>query len=133
MPGQEISHSLLFLNFNFLQILYCSINISCRKYMYFNWSKGPSWLWLYVSWIYNCLCNQYLSPLKLWVCQWLATGRWISPGTPVSSTNKIDRHNINDILLKMALKTKNPIPIDQNKSRQTFLTVGDYNFFYILL
>jgi len=24
------------------------------------------------------------------VCQWLATGRWFSPGTPVSSTNKTD-------------------------------------------
>jgi hypothetical protein len=23
--------------------------------------------WLYGSWIYNYLCNQYLSPLKLWV------------------------------------------------------------------
>jgi hypothetical protein len=29
------------------------------------------------------------------VCQWLAVGRWFSPGTPVSSTNKTDRHDIN--------------------------------------
>jgi hypothetical protein len=28
------------------------------------------------------------------VCQWLATGRWFSPGPPVSSTNKTDRHDI---------------------------------------
>jgi len=28
---------------------------------------GPSWSWSYGSWIYNYLCNQYLSPLKLWV------------------------------------------------------------------
>ena len=28
--------------------------------------KGPSW-WSYCSWIYNYLCNQCLSPLKLWV------------------------------------------------------------------
>jgi hypothetical protein len=27
------------------------------------------------------------------------------PGTPVSSTNKIDRHDIAEILLNMALKT----------------------------
>jgi len=27
--------------------------------------KGPSWSWSYGSWIYNYLCNQYLSPLKL--------------------------------------------------------------------
>jgi hypothetical protein len=29
------------------------------------------------------------------VCQWLATGRWFSPGPPVCSTNKTDRHDIN--------------------------------------
>ena len=39
------------------------------------------------------------------VCQWLATGRWCSQGTPVSSTNTTDRHDIAEILLKMALKT----------------------------
>ena len=38
------------------------------------------------------------------VCQWLATGRWFSPGPPVSSTNKTDRHHITEILLKVALK-----------------------------
>jgi hypothetical protein len=53
--------------------------------------------------MYNYLCNQCLSPLMLWVrisirvrcttlcdkyCQWLATGRWFSLGTPVYSTNK---------------------------------------------
>ena len=27
----------------------------------------PSWLWSYCSWIYNYLCNQCLSSLKLWV------------------------------------------------------------------
>ena len=26
------------------------------------------------------------------VCQWLMTGRWFSPGPPVSSTNKTDKH-----------------------------------------
>ena len=26
------------------------------------------------------------------VCQWLVTGQWFSPGTPVSSTNKTDCH-----------------------------------------
>jgi len=63
------------------------------------------------SWIDNYQCNQCLSPLILWVrpplrrgvfnttlcdkvCHWLATGRWFSPGTAVSSTNKIDRHDI---------------------------------------
>ena len=39
--------------------------------------------------------------------QWLATGRWFSPGTPVSSTNKTDRHDIIKMLLKVALGTIN--------------------------
>ena len=81
---------------------------------------GPSWPWSYGSWIYNYLCNQCLSPLMLWVrilirarcttlcdkvCQWLETGRWFSPGIPVSSNIKTDRHVITEILLKVALKT----------------------------
>ena len=69
-----------------------------------------SWSRSYGSWIYNYLCNRCSSPLMLcvrlsiraWsttlcdiVCQWLATCRWFSPGTSVSSTNKTDRHDIN--------------------------------------
>jgi hypothetical protein len=34
-------------------------------------------------------------------------GWWFSTGTPVSSTNKTDCHNINEILLKVALKIIN--------------------------
>jgi len=87
------------------------------------WKTISLWSWLYGSWIYNYLCNLCLSPLMLWVwtswwdvldttlcdkvCQWLATGRWFSPGTPVSSINKTDRHDINEILLKVALNTIN--------------------------
>jgi hypothetical protein len=56
-------------------------------------SKRPSWPWSYGNWIYNCLCNQYLSPLILWgrisirarcltlcdkVCQLLPTVQWYS-------------------------------------------------------
>jgi hypothetical protein len=32
---------------------------------------------------------------------------WFSPGTPVSSANKIDHHNITEILLKVVLNTIN--------------------------
>ena len=39
------------------------------------------------------------------VCQWLAAGLWFSQSTPVSSTNKTDRHDIAEILLKVALNT----------------------------
>ena len=80
----------------------------------------PSWPWSYGSWTYDSLCNKCLSPLKLWVriplrrrvCDttlgdkvwhWLATSRWFSPDTPVSSTNKTDRHDITEILLKVVL------------------------------
>jgi len=38
-------------------------------------------------------------------CQWLASGRSFSPGFPVSSINKTDRQDINEILLKVALNT----------------------------
>jgi hypothetical protein len=42
------------------------------------------------------------------VCQWLVTCWWFSPGTPVSSTNKTDRHDITEILLKVGVKCNNP-------------------------
>jgi hypothetical protein len=38
------------------------------------------------------------------VCQWLATGRWFSAGTSISSTIKTDRHDITEILMKVTLK-----------------------------
>jgi len=36
----------------------------------------------------------------------LVHGRWFSPGTPASSTTKTGRHDIAEILLKVALKHK---------------------------
>ena len=41
------------------------------------------------------------------VCQRLATGQWFSTGTMVSSTNKTDRQDITEILLKEALNAIN--------------------------
>jgi hypothetical protein len=43
------------------------------------------------------------------VYQLLAHGRWLSPGTPASSTAKTDRHDIAEILLKVALKQQKSI------------------------
>jgi hypothetical protein len=37
-----------------------------------------------------------------------ATGRWFSPVTLISSTNKTDRHDITELLLKAALNTIKP-------------------------
>ena len=88
------------------------MNIRLKEYSSLNPAliqlRGPSWSWSYGSWIYNYLCSQCLSRLTLWVrislrrgvidttlcdkvCQWLATGRWFSPGTLdlVSSTIKL--------------------------------------------
>ena len=91
---------------------------------------NSSWSWSYGSWIYNYLCNQCLPPLTLWVRillrrgeldtkVWLTAGRWFSPGTQISSTNKTDHHNITEILLKVALNTINP----HHSTRSVFLHV----------
>jgi hypothetical protein len=57
-------------------------------------------------------CTQ-LSAASDKVYQLLAHGRWFSPGTPASSTTKTPtgRHDIAEILLKVALNTKNQIKI----------------------
>ena len=47
------------------------------------------------------------------VCQGLVTGWWFSPGTPFSSTNKTDCHNITEILLKVGLNTINHLIPDE--------------------
>jgi hypothetical protein len=52
------------------------------------------------------------------VCQWLATDLCSSPGTPVASTNKTDRHDITEILLKVALNI-----INQNKTNPSIYQV----------
>jgi hypothetical protein len=50
------------------------------------------------------------------VCQWLATGRLFSPCTLVSYTNKTVRHDIAEILLKVALNTITPSPFKVPKT-----------------
>jgi hypothetical protein len=45
----------------------------------------------------------------------LAQGRWFSAGTPASSTTKTGRHDIAEILLKVALNTKIQIQIQCDK------------------
>jgi hypothetical protein len=42
------------------------------------------------------------------VCQWLAAGRWFSPCTPVSPTNKTDLHDITEILFDEGQTTQCP-------------------------
>ena len=106
--------------------------------------RGRLRSWSYGSWIYNYLCNQCLSPLKLWVqtpfmarctqynisdkaCQWLATGWWLYPGTPVSSTNITDCQDITEILLKVALNTITPLSsFQKNKANLNMYILGNY-------
>ena len=91
---------------------------TCVPYSSSIFLKEPSWRDR--NWIYNYLRNRCLSPLIVWVrisirvrcttlCdnnfQWLAADWWFSPGPPVSSTDKTDRCNIAEILLKVALST----------------------------
>jgi hypothetical protein len=47
------------------------------------------------------------------VYQLVAYGRWFSPGTPASSTTKTGRHDIAEILLKVALSTNNQKSINR--------------------
>jgi len=98
--------------------------------MFYIWfqpiDKGLLWSWSYGSWIYNYryLYNQCPSPLTLWVgirltggvfdttlcdklktCQCHAAGQWFSLDIQIFSTNKTDRHDITEILLKVVLNT----------------------------
>jgi len=54
------------------------------------------------------------------VYQLLAHGRWFSPGTPASSATKIGRHDIAEILLKVALNIINQIKQNQNQTGYPF-------------
>jgi hypothetical protein len=98
------------------------INISYIQYIVFYIRRpvvdGPARPWSYCSWMYNYLSNECLSSrisirargstLCDKVYQRLATCRWFSTGHPVSSTNKTDRHDIAEILLKVTLNTTKP-------------------------
>jgi hypothetical protein len=53
------------------------------------------------------------------VCQLLATGLWFSLGTLVSSTHKSDRHDITEILFKVAFNTINQ-PTNQPTNQPNF-------------
>jgi hypothetical protein len=96
----------------------------CLRRMKMSVLIQPLWSWWYGSWINNYLYlyKQCLSPLTLWVriphrrgvlyatlcdkvCQWLAAGRRFSHGTPDYSSSKTNRHDITEILWKVALNT----------------------------
>ena len=59
------------------------------------------------------------------VYQLLAQGQWFSPGTPDSSTTKTGRHDIAEILLKVALNTKQ-FKFNSNCQRVNMILLSKY-------
>ena len=51
------------------------------------------------------LIGQVAILIYVMVFQWLVAGRWFSSGSPLSCTNKTDRHDITETLRKVALNT----------------------------
>jgi hypothetical protein len=61
----------------------------------------------------------------------LAHGQWFSPGTPASSTTKTGRHDIAEILLKVALITKNQIKSSNIKNMTTLYYKDTINLYIV--
>ena len=76
-----------------VSVLYdCILHIFCGILLIFIllWpycqiQEGPSWSWSYRSWIYNYLCNQCVSPLKLQDERTRAKTSWLEIRTLCSS------------------------------------------------
>jgi hypothetical protein len=62
----------------------------------------------------------------------LAHGRWFSPGTPTSSTNKTGRHDIAEILLKVALNITNQINITEIDASLYFVCILHINYIVLI-
>jgi hypothetical protein len=60
----------------------------------------------------------------------LAQGLWFSPGTPASSTTKTGRHDIAEILLKVALNTNIQIQIQIPQSGSKQIEYFSLKFYY---
>jgi len=76
------------------------------------WDKHSKGYIFEGPWVCARLCNLQKRCTRLTaanniVYQLFAHGRWFSPGSPASSTTKTGRHDIAEILLKVALSTKN--------------------------
>ncbi len=90
-------------------------------------ARVAQWVWLLdltthtkpitnTVWVHARLCKLQKGCTRLAatsdkVYQLLAHGRWFSPGTLASSTTKTGRHDIAEILLKVALKHQKSKPI----------------------
>jgi hypothetical protein len=111
----------VFLLLPLIALLHCSY----KARVFLILLEGPSWPWLYGSWIYNYLCNQCLSPLMLWiriplrrgvldttlcdkVCQLRQFGGVLRISRFPPPIKLTTSHYLAEILLKVALKTIKP-------------------------
>ena len=99
-------------------IIFCNIRVPHTCILLFVNNSSIIWqkyCFLDVQWqlINNnvCMIKQLSAVLETTTCdkvrQWIMTSRWFSLGTPVSATNKPDRHDIhvNIISLKVVFNT----------------------------
>ena len=96
-------------------------NKPCRGKLYWDWPMGNNLdtqrksadgeVYLIQLYVVSWSVRSFHMFVLYKVCQWLATSRWFSLCTLVSSMNKADCHNVIEILLKVALNsiTLNPI------------------------
>jgi hypothetical protein len=80
----------------------------------------------------SCKCVESATlPSKVY--QLLAQGWWFSPGTPASSTTKTGRHDITEILLRVALKHQTSKSINPlfSKSTQEVFSVKEVHTFSV--
>ena len=114
--------------------------MTVTKYQLFKLQWGPGGSRSYVigsnnsykpitntAWVSTRLCKLQKGCTRLpsasdKVYQLLAHGRWFSPGTPNSSTTKTGRHDIAEILLKVALKHHKSKSINQIAMDRFLLT-----------
>jgi hypothetical protein len=88
------------------------IFLSLLLHVITNLQRGSLWLWSCGRWIYNYLWNQCEFESRSWqgvldttLCEMIVAGWCFSPGSPLSSINKTDRHDITEILFKVVLST----------------------------
>jgi len=95
---------------------------SCDSYLLGDSFVSDLMLWVRIRARCTTLCD------KVW--QWLAADRWFAPGTPVSSTNKTERHDITEILFKVALNiiTLTPYLVCLCISFHTFILLPLYEY-----
>ena len=93
-----------------------SLIIQCQWYVVFFKTEAKILvkqyeIYFFIYWIYlrGKIIFLYISKMHFDIvfhlCRWLQAGLWFSLGTPVSSINETDRHDISKILLKVAVNT----------------------------